>query len=139
MDVDDDGPPERHPLPLYGPLIPNEVLGPCPTWCDGIHAPAEEWGVGQYHSAAPVELEVATTTGMLALRAMAEITQYPRAEDPAKRQIYVSMAWEDGCQEYEPEDIANVADALAVYAEQLRALAVRVVELRAADEVQQAR
>lgn len=135
MNTDDDGPPERHPLPLYGPLIPNEVLGPCPHWCDGIHAPTEEWGIGQFHSTAPVEIEVDTTTGALALYAMAEITQFPRAEDPAKRQIYISMAWEDGCQEYEPEDIANVADALTGYAEQLRELAARVVELRAADGV----
>ncbi len=128
-------PPPRHPLPLYGPLTLDETLGPCPPWCDGVHAPGgEEWGVGQFHATFPVELHVDTDDGELLLHASVELVQFPHATRVAGRRIHAVMVWDDASRALQPADLDRIAAGLTEYAAQLRDVAARLVELQADDQ-----
>ncbi|TDU05006.1 hypothetical protein EDD99_3491 [Streptomyces sp. 846.5] len=132
MELDDDGPPVRHPLPLYGPRTRDETLGPCPPWCGGVHVPREEWGVSQFHATQPIELDIEDATGKTLLYATADFYQYLGSDRPEKALIFIELTWQEGGQELHPEDVVAIADGLTGYAKQLRELAARVVELRGA-------
>ena len=115
------------------PSTPMETLGPCPPWCDGIHAEGgEQWGISQFHETHPLTAEVVVDDYRYEI-AEAVIVQYPRASDPTRRRPYISMDLTMGGVEMEPEDIEHLAQALADYLPKLRALAARLVEIQAND------
>lgn len=115
-----------------GVLHANDILGPCPHWCDGVHAEEQGWGLSQFHETNPLLLRVVIDDIRYRV-AEAVIVQYPRASDPSRRRPYISLDLSMGGVEMEPEDIANLADALTGYLPKLRALAARLVEIRAGE------
>lgn len=120
------------------PLIAAETLGPCPPWCEGVHAEeGERWGISQFHATRPLELHVELGEYEY-LVFEAEIVQYPRATRPERRPAYISLNMSLGDVEMEPEYCEALAVALAGYLPQLRQLAARLVEIRAADRAAQA-
>ncbi|MHA6761825.1 DUF6907 domain-containing protein [Streptacidiphilus sp. PAMC 29251] len=115
------------------PSTPMETLGPCPPWCDGIHAEGgEQWGISQFHETLPLKAELVVNDFRYEI-AEAVIVQYPRASDPERRKAYISMDLSMGGVEMEPEDIERLAAALEGYLPKLRWLAAQLVEIRAND------
>ena len=67
------------------PSTPMETLGPCPPWCDGVHAEGgEQWGISQFHETHPLKAELVVNDFRYEI-AEAVIAQYPRASDPERR------------------------------------------------------
>lgn len=119
------------------PELPNEFLTPCPTWCDGIHAPEEAWGQSQYHSTEPLCLEV-ELDGEEHCLAEADLNQFPTATDLLRREAYVALHLEGPETEMGPEDVEALAAAFVDYAGQLRGLAAKLARIRADDRAAKA-
>ena len=119
------------------PELPNEFLTPCPPWCGGIHAREEAWGLSQFHSTAPVRLQV-ELAGEEWFLGDADINQYPAATDPLKRQAYAALHLEGPEAEMGPEDVEALAAAFEAYAGQLRGLAAKLARIRADDRAAKA-
>ena len=114
------------------PDTPNEILGPCPPWCGGAHAPEVGWGLSQYHATQPLHLEVEEDGERYSIGEF-DITQYPGASDPLKREAYISLHVEDLGGEMGPEEAEALAAAFEEWAGQLRGLAAKLARIRAED------
>ena len=115
------------------PSTPMETLGPCPPWCDGIHAEGgEQWGIAQFHETRPMTAELVVDDTRYEI-ATAVICQYPRAADPEGRQAHICMDLDLEGVEMGPEEIEHLAVALEDYLPKLRQLAARLVDIREQD------
>jgi hypothetical protein len=113
-------------------LMPNDVLTPCPRWCAGVHNPRQGWGESQYHATEPLPLDV-ELGGEGHRFGEVDITQYPNATDPLKREAYISLHLEDPSVEMEPANVEALATAFEQWAGQLRGLAAKLTRIRADD------
>lgn len=115
-----------------GPEMPNEFPTPCPPWCDGIHAPEVGWGLSQFHATQPLDLDF-QLNGETYTVGEIDITQFPAATDPFKREAFISMHLEDPDGEMGPADAEALAAAFELWAGQLRGLAATLARIRADD------
>lgn len=111
------------------PDMPNEILGPCPPWCEGVHNPRQGWGQSQFHSTEPLYLDL-ELGGVVYRIGEADVTQYPNATDPLQRLPFLFLELDFDDYELGPEDFAVLAAALAGFMEQVRQLSDRVAVLR---------
>ncbi|MFC1439077.1 hypothetical protein ABUW04_12465 [Streptacidiphilus sp. N1-10] len=76
------------------PDMPNEFLTECPPWCGGVHNPRQGWGESQFRATQPVCLDVELQGRAYEIGSV-DITQYPNATDPFKREAYISLQLAD--------------------------------------------
>lgn len=109
---------------------PDEVLGPCPAWCEGFHAESLAWGVTQYHATAPLVLDV-VLNGREQDVAHAQLMGYPESQYQPKPFVFVEFTLD--CPELGPDAVATLADALDAWLPKVRQLGARLAEIQAQD------
>jgi hypothetical protein len=83
-----------------------------PAVVRGCHNPRQGWGQSQFHATEPLPLDV-DLAGEGYRFGEVDITQYPNATDPLKREAYLSLHLEDPSVEMGPEDVEALAAAFS--------------------------